>query len=86
MQMDKGLDTGDMLNKSACKISSATTGVELHDQLAALGSEALLATLLQLHDGTLNPEVQDDAASCYAAKIEKSEATIDLIIHLQMNL
>ena len=77
MQMDKGLDTGDMLNKSSCEITADTTGVKLHDQLAALGSEALLATLTQLHDGALNPQVQDNAASCYAAKIEKSEATID---------
>ena len=77
MQMDKGLDTGDMLYKTTCEISAATTGVELHDQLSALGSKALLATLAQLHEGTLSPESQDDSASCYAAKIEKSEAIID---------
>ena len=77
MQMDKGLDTGDMLYKVPCEIGANTTGVELHDQLAALGSDALLATLTQLHDSELSPEAQDDSASCYAAKIEKSEATID---------
>ena len=77
MQMDKGLDTGDMLYKVSCEIGVDTTGIELHDQLAAVGSEALLKTLTQLHEGTLHPEVQDDAASCYAAKIEKSEATLD---------
>lgn len=77
MQMDKGLDTGDMLYKTQCEIGPNTTGVELHDQLATLGSEALLATLSQLHEGVLSAEVQDDKASCYAAKIEKSEAIID---------
>ncbi len=77
MQMDKGLDTGDMLYKASCEIGLNTTGIELHDQLATLGSESLLATLTQLHEGTLCPEVQDDAASCYAAKIEKAEAALD---------
>ena len=45
MQMDKGLDTGDMLYKVSCEIGVDTTGIELHDQLAAVGSEALLKRL-----------------------------------------
>lgn len=77
MQMDKGLDTGDMLNKVACEIGIDTTGAELHDQLAELGTDALLQTLVQLHAATLSPQAQDDEQSCYAAKIEKPEAIID---------
>ncbi len=77
MQMDKGLDTGDMLHKVECDIDINTTGVELHDQLAALGTKALMDTLEQLHNQSLGPQKQDDAASCYAAKIEKSEALLD---------
>lgn len=77
MQMDEGLDTGDMLYKAECEIGANTTGVQLHDKLAELGTTALLKTLDQLHAGTLDPQVQDDNASCYAAKIEKSEALIN---------
>jgi len=77
MQMDAGLDTGHMLHKEECEIGANTTGAELHDKLAELGTTALLKTLEQLHAGTLDPKVQDDAASCYAAKIEKSEALIN---------
>ena len=77
MQMDKGLDTGDMLLKAECDIGVNTTSTELHDQLAELGTAALLQTLELLHSDSLSPRVQDDAASCYAAKIEKAEAVLD---------
>ncbi len=77
MQMDKGLDTGDMLYKVECDIEINTTGVALHDQLAALGTGALMNTLELLHEQALSPQEQDDAAACYAAKIEKSEALLD---------
>lgn len=77
MQMAEGLDTGDMLFKVECEINKNTTGVELHDKLAALGSEALMQTLTLLHEDRLSPEVQSDANTCYASKIEKAEAVID---------
>lgn len=77
MQMDKGLDTGDMLHKVECDIDINTTGIELHDKLASLGSDALLHTLELLHAGDLIPVAQDDAQACYANKLEKSEAVID---------
>jgi len=77
MQMDKGLDTGDMLHKAECEIGDNTTAAELHDTLASLGTTALMHTLSLLHNDSLQPQAQNDAESCYAAKIEKAEAKID---------
>ncbi len=77
MQMDVGLDTGDMLHKVECDIGTNTTGAQLHDQLATLGTDALMHTLEQLHAQKLSPEVQDNSQSCYAHKIEKAEALLD---------
>jgi len=77
MQMDLGLDTGDMLHKAECEIGVSTTSAQLHDTLAALGADALQHTLELLHENTLVPQKQDESASCYAAKIEKAEAVID---------
>ena len=77
MQMAPGLDTGAMLLKRACPIRDTETAASLHDRLATLGAEALLATLEQLVAGELQPEPQDEAAACYAAKLDKAEAALD---------
>ena len=77
MQMDIGLDTGDMLNKVHCPIEPRETGGSLHDKLAALGAPALLKTLEDIASGCLQAEKQDDSQSCYAHKISKQEAAID---------
>ncbi|MCK4744049.1 MAG: methionyl-tRNA formyltransferase [Sulfuriflexus sp.] len=77
MQMAKGLDTGDMLAKVTTPIEPNETAAELHDRLAPLGNEALLDVLTQLQDGTANPQVQDEAQTCYAAKLSKDEAPLD---------
>ena len=77
MQMDIGLDTGDMLYKVACPIAAEETAGSLHDKLAALGPAALLATLDQLCAGKLQPEVQDSALANYAHKLSKEEGAID---------
>lgn len=76
MQMDKGLDTGDMLSKVTTGILTDDTGSTLHDRLAELGPPALLATLAQVEAGTLNPEKQNDALANYAHKLLKEEALI----------
>lgn len=76
MQMDKGLDTGDMLYKVNCDISMDDTSATLHDKLMALGAPALLHVLAQLTQNTLTPEKQDDAMANYAEKITKQEAQI----------
>ncbi len=77
MQMDVGLDTGDMLHVARCAIDENTTGQQLHDTLAALGSEALLSTLSDLLEGSLKPVKQDAAMANYASKLDKSEALIN---------
>lgn len=77
MQMDVGLDTGDMLIKSTCPIIPEDTGGSLHDRLLAIGGPALLTALEQLQAGEAVAEVQDDSLSCYAAKLLKDEALLD---------
>ncbi|EPJ47402.1 MAG: methionyl-tRNA formyltransferase [Osedax symbiont Rs1] len=77
MQMDEGLDTGAMLNKSTIAISDTMTSGELHDQLIPLGATALLSTLNEIAEGTTNPEPQDDQQACYASKLSKAEGGIN---------
>lgn len=77
MQMDTGLDTGDMLLKVSIPIAPDMTGGELHDALAQLGARVLSDTLKGLEQGTLTPEKQDDAQSCYAPMLDKSLSEMD---------
>lgn len=77
MQMDVGLDTGDMLYKLACDIGTEDTSATLYDKLADLGPQGLLETLSQLASGTAKPEVQDEAQVTYAEKLSKEEARMD---------
>ena len=77
MQMDEGLDTGDMLFKLACPIEPDDTSASLYDKLAKLGPEGLLTTLDRLAQGQLQPEKQQDALANYARKLSKEEALID---------
>ena len=77
MQMAAGLDTGDMLYKVVCPITSNDGGQSIHDKLAQEGATALLHTLDLLVAGQLNPEVQDDSLANYAHKLTKAEAQID---------
>ena len=77
MQMDEGLDTGDMLFKLACPIEPDDTSASLYDKLAKLGPEGLLTTLEKLAQGQLQPEKQQDALANYARKLSKEEALID---------
>ncbi len=77
MQMDVGLDTGDMLVKATCPILATDTAGELHDRLAELGGPALLSALEQLASGTAQPQAQDNSLSTYAPKITKAEAALD---------
>lgn len=77
MQMDVGMDTGDMLHVSKCKITSKDTAKTLHDNLAKLGSEALLDTFTMIEKGAVIPEKQDDKQATHASKIKKVDAKID---------
>lgn len=77
MQMDKGLDTGDMLSKHTCAIQQNTTSNTLHDQLSTLGADALIELLPDIESRQLTPvqQIQEDAT--YAEKLSKQEALID---------
>ncbi|NOU51387.1 methionyl-tRNA formyltransferase [Pseudoalteromonas sp. JBTF-M23] len=77
MQMDEGLDTGDMLHIATCPITTQDTSASLYDKLAQLGPVALLETLEQLSNGTAVATKQDDAQANYAKKLRKEEADID---------
>lgn len=77
MQMDVGLDTGDMLIKAFCPILPEDTGGTLHDKLIAIGTPALLEALEHIAAGTLQPEQQDDRLSNYAPKLNKEEAALN---------
>ena len=77
MQMDAGLDTGAMLCISRCAINSQDSSATMYKRLEELGAPALLSTLDNLQANKALAVVQDDSQSCYAAKIDKSEALID---------
>ncbi|HEU0282987.1 MAG TPA: methionyl-tRNA formyltransferase, partial [Gallionella sp.] len=91
MQMDEGLDTGDMLLRRVCPIAPDDTAQTLHDKLAGMGADCILEALRLLQESglagisptggnsqnRLAPVRQDDAAATYAAKLLKSEAQID---------
>lgn len=77
MQMDKGLDTGDMILKTTCDIDANDTGSSLHDKLAELGASTMLEALKLIQQGEITTTKQDDAQACYAHKLNKEEALID---------
>ncbi|XWJ92900.1 methionyl-tRNA formyltransferase [Phytobacter ursingii] len=77
MQMDVGLDTGDMLYKLSCPITAEDTSATLYNKLAQLGPQGLLATLTHIATGTATPEVQDEEQVTYAEKLSKEEARLD---------
>lgn len=77
MQMDAGLDTGDMLLSQAVPIQDTATTGSLHDQLADLGAQLMVQALALLQQGSLRPVAQPTAGVTYAAKVGKAEAVID---------
>ena len=77
MQMDEGLDTGDMLCKKEVKIGPNECAGELFERLALLGKEMLLSILPDIFAGTLSPVPQDDAKSTYAKKITREDQELD---------
>jgi methionyl-tRNA formyltransferase len=77
MQMDEGLDTGDMLVKVTCPILTTDTAEALHDRLLTIGAPALLKTLEQIRTATIHPIKQDANQSSYAPKLSKEEAALN---------
>ena len=76
MQMDAGLDTGDMLLRESLLIGDDTT-TRLHDRLATLGGRMIVEALRQADAGTLHAEPQPSEGVTYAHKVEKAEAQVD---------
>jgi methionyl-tRNA formyltransferase len=77
MQMDAGLDTGDMLLVQALPISAQDHTGSLHDKLAELGGELMVEALQRLGQGALPRTPQPAEGVSYAAKIDKAEAALD---------
>lgn len=77
MQMDAGLDTGDILLQRHCPILADDNADTLEERLANMGGPALLDTLQGLTEGKLRPQKQDDSKANYAKKLSKEEAEIN---------
>lgn len=77
MQMNAGLDTGDMLHKVYTPISPLETSASLYAKLAELAPPALLEVLDNLKSGKYAPEKQDESLANYAEKLSKDEAKLD---------
>ncbi|MEN9880690.1 MAG: methionyl-tRNA formyltransferase [Pseudomonadota bacterium] len=79
MQMDAGLDTGGVVDEARLPILPMETTAQLHDRLAALGAERIVAMLQKLAAGeTLLAQAQPEAGVTYAHKLEKAEARLDV--------
>lgn len=77
MQMDEGLDTGDMLICEKLKIGENETSGELYERLAPLGARVLIKTLEALEKGELKPIKQNDEESSYAKMLDKSMSPVN---------
>ncbi len=77
MQMDEGMDTGDILLPAAIPIEADDTAGSLAVKLAALGGRLLVEALDKLQDGELAPQAQDDSRASLAPPLTKEEGRID---------
>lgn len=77
MQMDEGLDTGDMIMKTEVPITEDETGESLHDKLAEAGAKLCVETLKAVEDGTAVFEKQGESPTAYAKMLDKKLGNID---------
>ena len=77
MQMEAGLDTGPVLAEARIPIQATDTAQTLHNRLAQLGADTLVATLERLVRAEAKPQAQDEARACYARKLRKDESPLD---------
>ena len=77
MQMDEGLDTGDMLLKKEIPLTAEETGESLFEKLSEMGGPLLLETLERAEKGTLEPVAQKDEESTYAKMLTKELGRLD---------
>lgn len=76
MQMEKGLDTGNMLSSESIEIGNMTAGM-LHDSLAVIGGRLLIKTMKEISEEKVKPVKQDDGKATYAGLISKKDGKID---------
>ncbi len=77
MQMNEGLDTGDILYQEETPITESDNFETVFDRMAEIGARCLIKSLKLIENGELSPVKQDDGAACYAEKIEKSDCLLD---------
>ena len=77
MQMDEGIDTGDILQISQTPISNDDDGGTLHDRLSLMGAELICKTLEAIENGEIAPQKQDDSLATYAPIITREMGKID---------
>ena len=77
MQLDEGMDTGPVLLERRTPIDPDETSGELLERLAPIGAEALLAALVEIHEGTAQFRAQDHARATHAAMLTKADGAID---------
>jgi methionyl-tRNA formyltransferase len=79
MQLDAGLDTGDMLLAQVCPIGREETAVDVYECLAPLGAKLMVKTLHHLEAGLIFPEAQDDALATLAPILKREDGWIDFL-------
>ena len=77
MQMDEGLDTGDMLAKAIVPLDGKETGGSLFDKLSEAGGRLCVETLAKLEKGEITPEKQGESPTAYASMLDKKMGNID---------
>lgn len=77
MQMDEGLDTGDMLAKAIVPLDEKETGGSLFDKLSEAGGRLCVETLAKLEKGEIIPEKQGESPPAYASMLDKKMGNID---------
>ena len=77
MQMNEGLDTGDMIQKTEVEITPDETGESLHDKLAAAGAALCVETLKAVETHTATFEKQGESPTAYARMLDKKLGNID---------
>ena len=77
MQMDEGLDTGDMILKTEVPVTEEETGDSLHDKLALAGARLCVETIKALEDHTAVFEKQGESPTAYAKMLDKKMGNID---------
>lgn len=77
MLMDKGMDTGDILEQMTVNIGEEETAEELFERLSSISADLMLSTLEKLEKGEIDPKKQDESKATYAPIIKKDMALID---------